>query len=701
MRYDDRLQTEKHVNRLSNTLFPATLVLAFALAAPQAMADTAGLQSTDIFGFEYANDPRVSPDGGQIVYERRSNDIMTDSTRANLWIVSSDGSAHRPLVSGPINVTSPRWSSTGDRIAYVQSEEDRISIQVRWMDSGQTAEIASLLESPDSLSWSPDGQWLAFTMPVASESEPIVTPPEKPENATWSDPVKVIDSVMYRWDGEGFLEPAYTHAFVVPSDGGTPRQVTSGNFNYAGPFSWAPDSSHFLLASNQGDDWEYHPGEMDVFAVNVADGSLRQVTDKPGGESFPRYSPDGNRIAYVHKDDEKLAYRNTVIHVIDADGDNHRVLTADLDRSATDIHWAADGHSVYFQYDDRAVRKVGRVDMSGDVDQLVAGISGTTTGRPYVSGSYTVSGNGVIAFTKGSTHRPADVAVRSRRDERMLTSLNEDLLGNRELGEVHEFVFESSFDGEEIHGWYVTPPGFDPAKKYPLLLEIHGGPHSAYGANFSAEIQRYVAQGYVVVYDNHRGSVGYGERFALLLQYKYSSKEDFADHMSAVDSVIDLGFIDTNNLFITGGSAGGIASAYAIGLTDRFNAAAVAKPVINWISKTLTGDNYLRQIPHQFPGLPWDELDHYWERSPLSLVGNVVTPTLLITGEEDYRTPISETEQFYQALKLRRVDVVMVRIPGSPHGIAGRPSRLIAKIDNILAWFERYKSEGDGAAAGE
>ncbi len=674
-------------------LFLRTLAVLLSVAVVEdTAAGPARLQAIDIFDIEYASDPRISPDGAQVIYERRSNDIMTDSTRSNLWVVNSDGSEHRPLVSGVIKASSPRWSNQGDRIAYVVSDGDNSGIHVRWMDTGQTARVASLREAPDALSWSPDDRWLAFTMDVVAESEPLVTPPEKPENATWADPVEVIDTVLYRADGKGFLEPAFSHAFVVPSDGGTPRRITSGDFNFKGPISWAPDGSHVLLTTNQDDDWAFNLYESDIVAVSVVDGSLRIVTDTDGGESLPRYSPRGDRIAYVYNDSRRLAYRNKAIHIIDADGGARKVLTGDLDRSVIDVQWAADGRSLYFMYDDRAVRKVGQVDLSGQVGVRVAGISGTALGRPYMSGSFTVSRNGVLAYTRGSAQRPADVAVKTRRDERVLTRLNEDLLGNRELGEVHEIVYESSIDGEEIQGWYVTPPGFDASKKYPLILEVHGGPHSAYGAHFSAEVQRYAAEGYVVVYPNYRGSTSYGERFALLLQNKYSSKWDFADNMSAVDAVIDLGFIDTDNLFITGGSAGGASSAYAIGLTDRFRAAAVAKPVINWISKTLTADSYTRQITHQFPGMPWEEFEHYWQRSALSLVGNVVTPTLLITGEEDFRTPISETEQFYQALKLRQVDTVMIRVPGSAHGIAGRPSRMIAKIENILAWFERYRS---------
>ena len=275
----------------------------------------------------------------------------------------------------------------------------------------------------------------------------------------------------------------------------------------------------------------------------------------------------------------------------------------------------------------------------------------------------------------------------------VITSLNKNLLGHRKLGMVNEITYNSSFDGQEIQGWYITPPDFDPSKQYPLILEIHGGPHLAYGPSFTAELQIMAAAGYIVFYNNYRGSLSYGEDFALLLQYKYSSQEDFADHMSGIDALIKKGFVDSKNLFIAGGSAGGIATAYAVGLTDRFNAAVAAKPVINWLSKPLTADSMVGQIYHQFPGPPWEHLEHYWKRSPLSLVGNVTTPTLLLTGEDDRRTPISETEQFYQALRLRGIDSAMVRLPNTSHSIASKPSRLISKVDHILAWFERYRSD--------
>jgi len=676
---------------MSNKTLFLSMALGFSLCA-NAADGPRPFAAEDVFDLEYANDPRISPDGAQVVYERHANDIMTDTTLSNLWIVNADGSRHRPLVSGTTAASSPRWSPDGGRIAYVQATANGTGVHVRWLDTGQTALLANLQKSPADLTWSPDGRWLAFVMPVTAKSEPIAKPRAKPEGAEWSEPVKVIDAAQYRWDGRGFLETAYEHIFVIPADGGSPRQLTSGDFNHGGPLSWTPDGAAILFSANRDDGWELASGETDIYRVSVGDGALTQLTDKDGGEHSPTVSPDGRKIAYIYDDNRKVSFRNRILYSIAPDGSGDQALTADLDSSVGNIQWAG-SRWVYFQYDLRAVRYVARTSLSGDITTVAEGLGSTSLGRPYLSGGFSVSENGTVAFTKGTADRPAEVAIAGRRGGRVLTSLNDDLLNDRTLGAVTEVIYKSSFDGQEIQGWYMTPPDFDPNIKYPLILEIHGGPHAAYGPYFSAEMQLMAAQGYVVFYDNHRGSTSYGEDFGMLLHYKYSSPDDFADHMSGVDTLIEMNIADPENLFITGGSAGGIASAYAIGLTDRFSAAAVAKPVVNWISKTLTADSYIGQIAHQFPGMPWDEFEHYWQRSPLSLVGNMVTPTMLITGEEDYRTPISETEQLYQALTLKGVDVVMVRVPGSSHGIAGRPSRLVAKVDNILAWFERYRSD--------
>ena len=665
-------------------LLPLLLLPFSAIALGQDL-----FSARDVFELEYATDPQIAPDGERIAYVRRSNDIMTDRTRSNIWLLRADGSDHRPLLSGAANYSSPRWSPDGTRLAYLSNEERGSQLYVRWMDTGQTALLTNIQNSASNISWSPDGQTIAFTMNVEFDSKPFsVSMPDKPEGAEWSPAFKYVTETRYQADGSGILEPAYSHVFVVPAEGGTPRQLTQGNFKHRSQLSWTPDSEEILFSANRNENWALQSREADLFAVNLA-GELRQITSEPGVETAPQVSPDGRLIAYGKTDNAKLAYRNRYLHVIGVDGSGDRNLSADIDNSLSD--WSWDGNSaLYYQVTNRGITEVARVSLDGGHQSIASGMGGESLGRPYTSGSYAAASN-LVVVTKGSDTRPADLFAIRNRSETRLTELNEDLLAHKKLGQVHEIIYDSSIDGEEIQGWYLTPPDYDPEQSYPLILEIHGGPHSAYGPHFSAEMQRMAAAGYVVFFNNHRGSTSYGERFALLLQNKYSSEYDFADHMSGIDVLIEQGIADPDRLYITGGSAGGIAAAYAIGLTDRFKAAAVAKPVVNWVSKVLTADSGIGQIANQFPGMPWENIDDYWQRSPLSLIPNMTTPTLLMTGEADRRTPISETEQMYQALKIQGVDVVMVRVPGSPHGIAGRPSRLIGKVENILAWFEKYQ----------
>ncbi|MGB2367512.1 MAG: S9 family peptidase [Gammaproteobacteria bacterium] len=678
---------------IQKTLLAASLMFV-TVHAINAEENFSVFEPMDVFDLEWASDPRVSPDGKTIVYVRKSNDIMKDRERSNLWQVSTDGSDHRPLYSGLNSIKSPRWSPNGEKLAFISNDTGSQQIHVRWFDSGDTAVISQLQASPSNLSWSPDGKWLAFTMNVKAPTKSIAEPRTKPEGATWAKKPITVTTTRYQYDGQGIVEPAYRHVFIVPADGGTSRQLTEGNFNHYGSLAWSPNSDQVFFSAYRSDDWELVSDEADIYSVNISTKKLKQITNQSGAERSPVISPNGRLIAFIKEERRPLAYTPDQIAIMDLNGENIRILSEALDGDASNLLWAGNSQALYYTYDERGIRKIGQATIKGSLRPVIKGVGGTTIGRPYLSGGFHAN-NGTLAFTHGTSDRPANIAIIQDDQAQILTRLNEDLLGHRRLGSVKEITYKSSFDGQEIQGWYITPPDFDPSKKYPLILEIHGGPHLAYGPYFSAELQIMAAAGYVVFYNNYRGSLSYGEDFALLLQYKYSSKEDFADHMSGIDKLIDLGFIDDENLFIAGGSAGGIATAYAVGLTDRFNAAVAAKPVINWLSKPLTADSMVGQIYHQFPGPPWEHVDHYWERSPLSLMGNVITPTMLITGENDRRTPISETEQFYQALRLRGVDSAMVRLPDTSHGIASRPSRLISKVDHILAWFERYKTDKD------
>ena len=370
--------------------------------------------------------------------------------------------------------------------------------------------------------------------------------------------------------------------------------------------------------------------------------------------------------------------------------DTIKNISGDFDRNIGNINWSEDGKGLFFQYDDKGMTNLAYMSLSGKVKDIVDEIGGLSLGRPYSGGTYSISKNGNYAFTYGNVYNPSDLAVGYNGSKNRLTELNKDLFDYKELGKVEEVWYESSYDGRKVQGWLVKPPYFDSKKKYPLVLEIHGGPFANYGFRFSAEVQLYASKGYVVLYINPRGSTSYGKEFGNLIHHNYPS-QDYDDLMSGVDYVLERDYIDKDNLFVTGGSGGGVLSSWIVGKTDRFNAAVVAKPVINWYSFVLYADNVSFFYKYWFPGLPWDNLDQYMERSPISYVGNVKTPTMLLTGEQDFRTPMAESEQFYAGLKLNNVESMLVRIPGASHGIAARPSNLIAKVNAIIAWFEKYK----------
>ncbi len=619
-------------------------------------------------------------------------DIMQDKPVANIWVIGSNGQGHRPLLSGVESFSSPRWAPGGDRLAYVSAAPGRgPQLHVRWMDTGQTALLSNLRSAPGAIAWSPDGAQIAFTLFVRSEATTLAKPPAKPEGANWAPPVKVIDVIQYRADGRGYLDPGFTHVFVIPAEGGTPRQLTSGNFNHYGPLAWSPDGKTIVLSANRNDDWEYRPQESDLWSITVANGEMRKITDREGPDRAPAWSPDGRRIAYLGYDDKKMGYHNSIVYVKNLRDGSTRAVTGGFDRSVSAVQWAGSSRRLYIQYDDHGKRYLAGLALNGSMDVVADDIGGVGLGRPYTSGGFTAANNGAYAYSAGTAARPADVAAGRRgRQPSRLTNLNEDLFDHKTLGKVEEASWQSSVGDYELQGWIVTPPDFDPDTKYPFILEIHGGPFAAYGPYFSAEIQLYAAAGYVVLYMNPRGSTSYGDRFANEIHHNYPG-QDYDDLMSGVDMMLAKGFIDEKNLFVTGGSGGGVLSAWIVGKTDRFAAAVVAKPVINWTSTVLTTDITAFMAQYWFAKPPWEDQAAYWKRSPLSLVGNVTTPTMLLTGEVDHRTPIPESEQYYQALKLRKIDTAMVRVPEASHGIAARPSHLIAKVDSILAWFEAYR----------
>ena len=679
---------------------PALLCTLLLLAAPPLAAQSGRLTEMDVFELEYVSDPRVSPDGDRVVYVRQFADVMTDMNYSNLWLVRADGSGHRPLTTGKFTDNSPRWSPDGSRIAYMSNRDGMPQIYMHWVESGQTAAITNLTDPATGLSWSPDGSRLAFYKLVPEAPLTVGELPAPPAGAEWAAPAKYTDKLVFRFDGIGDMPSGYWHLFTVPGEGGTPRQLTSGEKSYTAGFfaapgggpAWTPSSDAILLSANLRDDWELEWQDSEIYEVSVDDGSVRTLTDRRGPDASPTPSPDGSRIAYLGYDDRYQGYQLTRLYVMDRDGSGSRVVSSSLDRSVYQITWAPGGEGIYGLYDDEGNTKLALFQLDGTHRVLAENGGSGFMAYGGFGVSYTVSADGTFAYTISLPDRPGDVAVGAAGSApTLVTGVNDDLFAGKTLGTVEEIWWESSKDGRPVQGWIMKPPDFDPDRKYPLVLEIHGGPFANYGDRFDVEKQLLASNGFVVLYANPRGSTSYGEEFGNLIHHAYPG-DDFHDLDSGVDAVIDQGYIDEDNLFVTGGSGGGVLTAWMIGNTDRFKAAVSFYPVINWYSFSLTADMSPVAVKYWFPGLPWDNVEHYEERSLLSVVKNVKTPTLIMTGEEDWRTPMSESEQYYKALKLLGVDAVLVRVPGEAHGIWGRPSHGMAKVTTVKGWFDKYST---------
>lgn len=649
----------------------------------------------DVFEMQYASGPMISPDGQHIVYTRNQYDLMADKKYTNLWLVNFNGDKHMPLTSGKENYGNAAWSPDGSKIAYTSSEEGSSQLFVRWMESGQTASITNLTKSPGNLSWSPDGEFIAFTLFVPREQPSIGTMPSTPKGAEWAAPAKLIDKMNYRADGNfNFVEPGYSHIYLVSAEGGAPRKITDGDFNHGKP-EWHPGGNIIVFSANREDNAEMDSNNTHLFIVDINTLKISKISEGRGPHQNPKISPDGKLVAYTGYEDRFVGYQLSHLYLMDLQSKSKKQLNHSLNTDFDSYYWASDSKSLFAQYTWHGQGKLANISLTGKVSEFAGEVGGTSYGRPYSSGSFSVAENGRYVFTESTPYQPAELAVSqygTKMAIRKITSLNATFLKQKQLGKVEEIWFNSSYDNKKIQGWIIYPPGFDSEKKYPLILEIHGGPYLSYGPHFTPELQLMATKGYVVLYTNPRGSTSYGEEFAAYINNNYPS-EDYDDLMSGIDAVVDRGFIDTERLFITGGSGGGVLTSWSIGKTDRFTAAVVSKPVINWYSFVLTSDGGSVYHKYWFNKKPWDDPAQYLQRSPLSLVGNVKTPAMVIVGEQDYRTPLSESEQYYKALKLQGVESMLVIIPGAGHSITARPSNMLRQVAYITGWFDKYSKK--------
>ena len=653
------------------------------------------LQPMDIFEMEGVSDPQISPNGSQILYVRSGSDVMSDKRYSNIWIINFDGTNNRPLTSGQSGNSQPRWSPDGKQIIYVSSSSGSGQIHKRWMDTGETTILTNVQTGPHGISWSPNGKHVAFYGTAPQGADFKVDLPTPPAGAEWAAPAKVIDRLVYRFDGVGYLK-GYKHLFVVPSEGGTARQLTSGRFNFAsyrgGQTVWSQDSKYIYASTNLQDDWEATP-ESEIYQINAADGSMDRLTNRLGQDGNPTPSPDGKSLAYTGYDDKKMATQISHIYVMNLKTRKIKEIKTKLDRGVRSLKWSPDGKTIFFMYDTEGNTKLAKTTLNGKT-KILTNNGGGSYGLAYGGGgAFSMSSNGNYVHIYSRPDIPSDLAVGNAKGgkTKVITSVNADLFANKELGKVEEIWYKSSHDGLDIQGWIIKPPGFDPSKKYPLIIEIHGGPFLNYGDRFDPEKQLMAAQGYVVLYTNPRGSTSYGEKFAQLIHHDYPG-DDFYDLNSGVDAVIKKGYIDEDNLFVTGGSGGGVLTCWMIGRTTRFKAAVTVYPVINWYSFILYTD-IPRIANYWLPGMPWDNVEFYESKNLLSVVKNVTTPTMVLTGEADYRTPMPDSEQYYAALQLLGVESVLVRVPDEPHGISVRPSHHLSKIQHIMGWINKFNNK--------
>ena len=630
--------------------------------------------------YEWTSNPMLSPDGEQILYSRTWINLTDDKRETDLWIMNSDGTSNRFFSKG----SNAKWSSGGSKIAFTkEGKPNGTQIFVKHMDvQSEPTQITKLEKSPSSMEWSPDGKYIAFIMHVSSE--PALTPkevPSQPKGASWTKAPRVIDQVDYSQDRVGFIERGYRQLFIVPTDGGTARQITFGKYDdVSNSIAWSNSSKSIVFSSYQKPDAAYSRGHSNLYSVNINTLETKELTSRDGTESSPRVSPDGSKVAFIGSTWSKNFYNDRKMYIMDFDGSNLKCVTTSLDQTPGNPIWSSNGQGIYFNVREYGQSNVYYADLKGKVKKI-------TSGNHVLSMTNLVGKKAVATWTNPSN--PSDIvsfSIGKSNNFKRLTEVNNDLFYNVEFGQIEEITYVSK-DGMKVQGWIVKPPQFDSNKKYPLVLRIHGGPHSMYHVGFNYNFQLHAAQDQVVLYTNPRGSTGYGYEFANAIQNDYPGN-DFNDLMAGVDEVISKGYIDENKMYVYGGSGGGVLTSWIVGKTDRFAAASVNYPVTNWFSFVGTTDS--ANWYNNFEKYPWEDPSEHIKRSPLMLVGNVKTPTMLMCGENDLRTPISQTEEYYQALKMNKVPTVMIRFNKEYHGTSSKPSNFLRTHGYINAWFDRY-----------
>jgi dipeptidyl aminopeptidase/acylaminoacyl peptidase len=645
--------------------------------------------------WERVSDAQIAPDGSRIVYTRQHVNKLEDKWDSELWILNAEGSQQRFLVKGG----AARWSPDGKRLLYqAEGEPKGPQLFVRWIDvDGPATQITHVSDPPRSARWSPDGKSIAFSMFVPEQDKWSISMPAEPKGAKWTPGPRIVSNLHFRQDQVGMLEDGYTHLFIVPSDGGTARDLTPGKWSVgagelrsAGALDWTPDSKTIVFEGNRSPDADRQYETSQIYAVDVASAAVREVVTKAGEWTRPVVSPDGRTIAFTGHAPTEHTYTVSDLFVIPTSGGagDMRKITGDFDRDPLNARWAPDGTGLYFDADDHGARNLAFASILGGVKPL-------TTGRQQLTFD-SVSKDGIAAGVSSDLNHPQDVvkySVKTPGPITRLTDVNGDVLQGIQLAKIDEVTYTST-GNTKVMGWIVKPPSFDAAKKYPLILEIHGGPFGNYNVGFNYMFQNFAANGFVVLVTNPRGSTGYGGDFINGIDHNYPGP-DYDDLMAGVDTVVGKGFIDTSRMYVSGCSGGGVLSSWVIGHTDRFAAAAVRCPVIDWLS--MAGQTDVPLFTYSFFKKPfWEDSSDWLAHSSLMSVGKVTTPTLLMTGVLDRRTPMPQTEEYYAALKVKGVPVKLLQFNEEFHGTGSKPSNYIRTQLYMMSWFNQWTRAAGG-----
>lgn len=659
---------------------------------------TRTITAEDLYDLTLISDCQIAPDGNHIVYTAQRVDKKTEKKYTNLWVVPTGDGAPRQFTHGDQSDTHPRWSPTGDSIAFISNRDDEKQPQIYSIPftGGEARNLTDFKGNIQTFSWSPDGTKLACIF--RKKDKEAIEREEDEQKKELGVVCRHITRVFYKEDGTGFLPKERFHLWVIDVQTGEATQLTDHDIYDEGDPCWSPDSAEIVFCSNRSKDPDLDPDAVDLYGIPVTGGEFRKVETPPGPKSGPRFSPDGKWIAYFGREGKRITWALTRLWIVPADGSKEATnLTGgyDFNVSSWVINdfpgtpqlmpptWSLDSKKIYFQVAHHGNTHLKSISLTGEVETII-----DDTG---VVGSYTFDKTqSMLAYIHGDMTDPGQIWVRdmTTNTTKKVTSINPQLQ-SMDLGDIEEVWFTNK--GYKLQGWIIKPPNFDKLKKYPSVLEIHGGPRVQYGNFFMHEFFFLAASGYVVYFCNPRGGQGYGEEHSKSIWNKWGTI-DYEDVMAFTDYMKEKPYIDTTKMGVTGGSYGGYMTNWIIGHTNTFKAAVTQRSVSNLTSMYGSSD-FNWSFEDEFGNEPpWANIENYWKQSPIQYIDKAKTPTLVIHSEQDLRADVEQGLQIFVALKRLGVNTELVLFPDEPHGLSrgGRTDRRVARLTHMKRWFDTY-----------